>query len=397
MKHVGIISEFNPFHNGHAYLIEKVKSQFPEKGIVCVMSGNFVQRGSFAIQEKYSRARSAVLSGVDLVLEIPFPFSCLSAESFARSGVSILSNLGIVDCLAFGSEIPELDRLSEVADRLFDPIFQERLQSYLDTNKGVGYPAARERIYKQLYQNADIFSFSNASLALEYLLAIRFLKSDLFPFAVKRQGEEINSLDLSSKTPSATAIRKAVFSGKEIDRFVPLATLSQMKLDEVNGRFPVSMEHLSQVVFYLLKTKTRGELSRLYGFSALCDRAKRFAPECESLEQLVEKMKNASVTDSRIRRGLLALLCNIPRYAESQTPAYTLVLAANEKGRHMLSQIRKESNLSVFTKPSHALRSDREEILHQASQAHLADEIYSMAFPKKQDSAYFFKQTPAMI
>ncbi len=397
MKHVGIISEFNPFHNGHAYLIETVKRAFPEKGVLCVMSGNFVQRGSFAIQEKYSRARTAVANGADLVLEIPFPFSCLSAESFAQSAVSILSRLGIVDTLAFGSEISDLGVLNQCADRLFDPQFTHRLQRYLSENKAVGYPSAREGVYEEMYGKEEALSSSNASLALEYLLAIRSQKAALSPFVVKRLGEGIKSVALDGKTVSATAIRRAVFEGKEIGSYVPPESVSEMKREEQAGRFPVTMERLAQVAFYLLKTRPREELVHLYGFSSLCDRAKRFAPECETLEELVEKMKNPSVTDSRIRRALVALLCGIPRYAEKEIPLYTLVLAANDKGRQILGQIKEGSQISVFTKPSHPLRENREDVLRQASAAHLADEIYSMAFPEKQDSGYFFKQSPTMI
>jgi len=117
-KAVGVICEFNPFHNGHAHFLRKVKEAFPQKPVVCVMSGNFVQRGSFAIQEKYSRAKCAVLCGADLVLELPFPFSSLSAESFARSAVSVLNEIGVVDTLAFGCECTDAEALFHCAENL---------------------------------------------------------------------------------------------------------------------------------------------------------------------------------------------------------------------------------------------------------------------------------------
>ena len=139
------------------------------------------------------------------------------------------------------------------------------------------------------------------------------------------------------------------------------------------------------------------ELSSYYGFSSLCARAVRLADECEEIEDLVNAMKNRTFTDSRIRRGLLALLCRIPRYAEKELPAFTQVLSANEKGREILSQMKETSSVPVFTKPAHALKSDDKRICRQVSAQILADEIYAMAMPKKQKKGYFLKQTPTIF
>jgi cytidyltransferase-like protein len=397
MKHVGIICEFNPFHKGHAYLIEKVKEKFPNKGIVCVMSGNFVQRGSFAISEKYSRAKCAVLSGADLVLELPFPFSCLSAESFARSAVEILSRSGLCDTLAFGVEQGDKEQLLSIGSRLSSSEFKEELESYMKENKGVGYPAAREAVYTARYGNEPLLSLPNASLALEYLMSLSAFSSPLTPFPVKRVGQTVTEQEVKGAYPSATALRKIIGEGGDISPYVPEQTLAEMEKEREEGRFPVSPEKLWHTFLYLLKTTPRRELVSYYGFSALCDRAVRFAGESDSLESLVEKMKNRSFTDSRIRRGLVALLCKIPRHAEKESPLYTQVLAANKKGREILSQIRDKSEISVFTKPSHALRSSDRSVRRQASAAFLADEIYAMAMPKKQEDGFFLKQSPTIF
>ena len=393
-KTVGIICEFNPFHFGHAYLLEEVRKAFPDHGIVCVMSGNFVQRGSFAIQEKYSRAYCALQAGADLVLEMPFPFSSLSAESFASAGVKILSSLGICDTIAFGSEFADLEELYACAEHLASKEFEDALKAYFVLHPGAGYPAAREAVYTELSGACPILSQPNASLGVNYILAAKQQKSPVSFYPIKRRGEGFHSVNKNGEFLSATALRNCVWEGESLCGKLPDFTLGEIERETEAGRFPVSMEALSSVLFYLLKTKSRKELSSVYGFSALCDRAVRYYGECETVEELVEKIKNPSFTDSRIRRGLLALLLQIPRYAEKESPAFTTLLAASVKGRDLLSQIKEKGNIPVFTKPAHALRFHDLTVQRQASAAHLADEIYAMAFPKKQPSGFFIKKMP---
>ncbi|MBQ3075155.1 MAG: nucleotidyltransferase family protein [Clostridia bacterium] len=393
-KAVGIICEFNPFHYGHAYLLERVRRTYPDHGIVCVMSGNFVQRGSFAIQEKYSRAFCAMKGGADLVLEIPFPFSCLSAESFADAGVRILAGLGICDTLAFGTETQDLRILSECAQHLSSPDYAEALKAYFSHNPGVGYPAAREAVYTELFGACPALSQPNASLAINYLLAAERQKADLDFYPVKREGEGYHSLNKEGKFLSATALRQGVFEGDSLLDKIPEASYREIEREREAGRFPVSVESLAPVLFYLLKTKSRKELSSIYGFSALCDRAVRYCGECEGVEELVQRIKNPTFTDSRIRRGLLALLLQIPKFAEKESPLYTVLLAANASGREMLGTVKEHGSIPFFTKPAHLLRCEDLAIQRQASRALLADEIYAMAFPQKQKDGFFLKKMP---
>ena len=393
-KAVGIICEFNPFHFGHAYLLEQVRKAFPDHGIVCVMSGNFVQRGSFAIQEKYSRAFCAMQGGADLVLEMPFPFSCLSAESFASAGVKILSSLGICDTVAFGSEYDDLSLLSECANNLLSPCFEDALANYFSHHPGAGYPAARQTVYTELFGACPLLSQPNASLGVNYILAAKQQNATLSFHPIKRQGEGFHSLSKQGVYLSATALRSCVWEGESLSGKIPEFTKCEIEREKQSGRFPVTMESLSPVLFYLLKTKSRKELSAVYGFSALCDRAVRYCGECKTVEELVEKIKNPSFTDSRIRRALLSLLLQIPRYAEKESPAYTTLLAATAKGRELLGQIKEKGSIPVFTKPAHALRSADVTVQRQASAAHLADEIYAMAFPEKQIGGFFIKKMP---
>ncbi len=393
-KAVGIISEFNPFHFGHAHLLEQVRNSYPDHGIICVMSGNFVQRGSFAIQEKYSRAYCALQAGADLVLEMPFPFSCLSAESFASAGIQILSALGVCDTLAFGSEIADVNLLSECAENLASAEFDLALKEYFFHHPGAGFPAAREAVYRELFGDCPILSQPNASLAVNYLLAAKQQKASFDYFTIPRKGEGFHSLNSQGEFLSASALRKCISDGACISEKVPTKTYLELMREKEAGRFPVFMESLAPVLFYLLKTKSRKELSSFYGFSALCDRAVRYSGECQSVEDLIEKIKNPSFTDSRIRRGILSLLLQIPRFVEKEEPTYTTLLASSVNGRKLLGKIKDEGTITVFSKPAHALRSEDLKVQRQASRAFLADEIYSMAFPVKQRDGYFIKKTP---
>lgn len=396
-KAVGIVSEFNPFHSGHAALFSEVKKAFPQKGLVCVMSGNFVQRGSFAIEEKYSRAKCAVMAGADLVLELPFPFSSLSSESFASSAIFILQNIGICDTLAFGTEIADSEELNLAAERLAGTDFQESLSEFLSSHPEIGYPKGRENVYQKLYGATEIFSSPNASLAVQYLSAAKKMgfEADFYP--VSRKGEGYSSLSEFGEHLSATAIRKMLLEGDVPSPYLSEQTLLEISSEKAAGRFPVSEEALFSVLQYQIQTKSREELSEYYGLSAICDRAKRFAPECTSWEELILKIKNSSVTDSRIRRALLALLLSVPRFAEEEKPSYTIVLAANARGRKMLAEIKESGAFPVFTKPAHAKKAESEAVQNQFSRAALADSIYQMAFPRAQKGAYFLKKSPYIV
>lgn len=396
-KAVGVICEFNPFHNGHMYFIRRIKEAFPEKAVVCVMSGNFVQRGSFAIQEKYSRAKCALLYGADLVLELPFPFSSLSAESFAASAVSILNGIGVVDTLAFGCECADTKALVRCAENLASEKFKEAFASFTEKNRAVGYPAARSRVYADLFGKTELLDQPNAILGLEYLMAIKKENAPLSPFVIPRIGDTLRETVAESEYPSATAVRKMIFEGKEVTTYLPPEVNAVLKEEVQNGRFPVSMEYYAATLFYLLRTKSRKELSAVYGLAPLYDRANKTAPSCKSLEDLVEKLRSVNFTDSRVRRALLSLLCGVSRFAEKEKPSYTMVLAAGEKGRELLSEMKDASEISVFTKPAHALKSKDKTILRQASLSYLADDLYAAAFPEKGENGEFLKKTPYIV
>ena len=389
MKAVGIIAEFKPLHRGHAHLLQSVKSHFPDRAIVCVMSGNFVQRGEFAIQEKYSRARSALECGADLVLELPYPFSSLSAEGFAASGIHILSSLPAVDTIAFGTEIDNTHALKECAKNLSSFAFRTAFRKRSATDKTKGYPALQYEVYRELFGEEEILLNPNASLAVQYLTCLSSYDRDYNIFPVLRhEGKD---------TCSASQIRALLLDKASVESFVPSASFSQMEAERASGRFPVSMETLAPILFYLLKTKDRKELLRIYGLAPLTARAKNALKDAESIEDLVQMTVSTSYTASRVRRAFLSLLCDNPRGVEKELPAYTLLLGSTPKGRDLLAEMRKTSRIPVFSKPSHALRSQDMLVKAQAKRAFGADEIYAMAFPCRQREGFFLRTSPVSL
>ena len=385
---VGIICECNPFHNGHRALFRAVREAFPAKPIVCVMSSDFVQRAEAASLGKYARAETALLAGADLVLELPFPFSALSAEGFAAAGVFILSQTGLCSHLAFGCESGTAEEFDKVAGNLLSEKMAAKLLQ--DGAKKEGYPAFRERCYGELFGGSALFSGKNSALALEYVLAMRRQNAALSLFPVRRtEGEGILS---------ATALREAAKNkgASALAPFVPPETLPVFLREEKRGHFPVSTEALSAPLLYALRTSSASSLKKVYAMAGLEARAKLAAAKNGSFSEIAARMKNPRYTDSRIRRALLSLLCGIPRGVERETPAYTVLLGANARGRALLAEKKEESRIPVFTRPAEAQNRRDLKIAQQASCAFVADAVYQLCLPDGEEGA-LLRQRPVIL
>ena len=387
MKAVGVVAEFNPFHRGHAYLLESIRKAFPDRAIVCVMSGNFVQRGAFAVQQKYSRARSALLCGADLVLEIPYPFSSLSSEGFAACAMHLLTAIPSVDTLAFGSEICDTFALRTCAENLSSPAYLDAFRARRQTKKG--YPALQYEVYRELFGECEPLLSPNSSLAVQYLAYLHRENKPLGIYPVSRFSD--------ADTLSASAIRASCLNGRSVDYALPAESAEELKHETCAGRFPVTMETLAPVLFYLLKTRSAESLGSYYGLAPLVHRAKKALFQSDTVEDLVKKTVSATYTASRVRRAFLSLLCGARRGAEQDLPAYTLLLGSTEKGRGVLGDVRGKTAVPVFSKPAHALRCADECVKRQAQRSFAADEIYETAFPSRQEQGFFFKQSPVYL
>lgn len=339
MKISGIICEYNPLHNGHLYHLEQVRRNGAE-GIVAVMSGNFVQRGDAAILDKFTRAKLAVQGGVDLVIELPVPYALAPAENFAMAGVALLTALGNVQELSFGSECGDLQLLSQAAQACH--ICKTEYADVLDdfTRSGTSYPAVLSHMVEQLCgkETADVLRQPNNTLAIAYLNAMEELGSPLRPMTIRRRGAGHNSTQPSSDgTASATYIRQYFTEGGDCRRMMPSFAWHTLRESESAGHTG-SLRNLERLILYKLRTSDPEELRDIaevgQGLEYRLYKAKRAA----SLEQLLSAIRTKRYPMARLRRILLHILLDIRTPDMQSMPPYGRILAFNDKGRQILHQ-----------------------------------------------------------
>lgn len=239
MKVIGIVGEYNPFHFGHAYHIEESrKAAGEDSAVVCVMSGDFVQRGESALYSKFARAEAACRSGADLVLELPLPWSLSSAEGFARGALGILGNLGIVDTLSFGSECGSADALSRTAELLLKPETDERIRRELKENEGISFAAARQHALAHFDGDlALLLESPNNILGVEYIKAIYEQSLDITPVTVMRLGAGHDAHG-DALPRSASEIRRRIKAKNDADGDIPAAALEVYERERRLGEVP---------------------------------------------------------------------------------------------------------------------------------------------------------------
>lgn len=346
MKIIGIVSEYNPFHNGHAYQLQKSVQDIGADGVVAMMSGNFVQRGTPALYDKWLRAEMAVKSGVNLVIELPTYYATSSAESFARGAIELLNGTGVVTHLSFGSELDALDVLDHIAEALNNPSsdFNEKLNASLKL--GDSYPVARSKALH--YTNPELkhkidLNQSNVILGIEYLKALKQLNCPIAPYIVKRVGNNYNDTSLDSKFVSATAIRKAYFETAEsfdMRGYVPKAVADTIQSTEFSA---TRMEDFQQLLFYALRKSTPSELSRIREVTeGLENKLYKSGMSSNDYAELTENLKSKRYTMTRINRILLNALLGIEQQKiDLNTHGYYRVLAFDAVGQKIIRQIKK--------------------------------------------------------
>jgi predicted nucleotidyltransferase len=397
---IGIICEYNPFHNGHLYQIEKIREYFgDDANIVAVMSGNYVQRGGVAIADKGVRAKCAVLSGVNLVLELPFPFSMSSAEYFARSAVHILNEIGCIDYISFGSESGSLESLERTALLMLKDDYQreiERLTNDPDMKK-LGYASLCEVALNNVAFGADVVTLTpNNILAVEYIKAIITLHSSIKPHTVKREFNTFSDEEfVPGKIQSATAIRKSV-SEKDISalEFVPDITKNIILEAITTGDFPCENDRISNAVIASLRLNLPSFYGNIHDTSGgLYNRLRELSFKANSIESLICAAESKNFTKARIRRSLFYSLLGVTSSQFNELPTYTQLLALDSRGRAILKTIGKQTSFPVLTKPSdfEKLPSDA---IPQKEMSDRADAIFQMTKPDPKDGKSALRYTP---
>lgn len=333
MKNIGVICEYNPFHNGHAKQLAAIK----ETGYaVCLMSGSYVQRGEPAIMDKTVRAKAAVRSGADLVLELPVTYALRSAEGFASGGVEILQRLGVVDGLCFGSESGGIDDIMSTAKLLLTESFSVKLRSELAS--GVSFPCARQNALEALGGNGEILENPNDILAVEYCKAILRSNSTLQPMVLQREGSYHESTD--RENPSASVLRTL----KDWNGFVPETAAQEYK------NAPMYQIAAGERAFLArLRAMREDDFESLpFGSEGLWRKLMHVCREQTGLEDILTTAKSKRYTRTRLMRMLMCAYLGITEEMLRESVPYVRVLAMNENGQKTLREARKLSELPLL-------------------------------------------------
>ena len=393
MKTIGIVSEYNPFHNGHKYHIQAAREEFGGDCIVSIMSGSFVQRGDAAIFDKWSRTEMALHNGVDLVLELPFVYSCQPAEIFSFGAINILNNLGIIDGICFGSELGSADALSEIAKLLLNEPedFSKLVKLYL--SKGYTYPKSISLALGEYYQdneaiNPDIWENPNNILGIEYIKSIMLLKSPMESYTIKRVANQHNDVAITQAIASATAVRQELKGFGLSDKFqtaLPTASFDIIKANITAGKGPIFMEDFGDMLLYKLRMMTAEQISEYISVNeGLEHRVKKAAARSSSMEELIEAIKTKRYTRAFIQRLLCHILMDL-KWSESKAfkqlgaPSYCRVLGFNDIGKQLLKKINDTTQYPVINKVASFASEDP--ILNQIFKYDLrSTDIYNLAY-----------------
>lgn len=369
MNLLGLIVEYNPFHNGHKYHLEKSKEITNATHTVAIMSGSFLQRGEPALFDKYTRAEMAVKNGVDLVIELPTLYACQSAEIFSHGSVATLNSLNCVNSLCFGSEEGNIDILQTISEILVkEPSdFKTTLKNFLD--EGIVFPVARSKaLYEYIKNNhllelsedelQQVLNSSNNILGIEYIKSLIKLNSSIKPYTITRIASKYNSTDIESNICSATAIRNSLKDNtdlKLIENVVPLHTFN-----EINHKINTNFNPVFDYMFYdLLSSTIIRDVDNLTKYfevnEGIENKIYSNVFTSKNLEELINSTKSKRYTMTKIKRTLNNILLGINRddvikVKDLDRVPYIRILAFNNKGREIIKKIKTSSDIEIITK-----------------------------------------------
>lgn len=353
MHTIGVVCEFNPFHLGHfEHLAESRRALGGDAAVVCVMSGDFVQRGGPAVFDKHSRARAAVLSGADLVFELPVPWANASAERFAMGSVGLLNDLGVTH-LSFGSETGDLAPLTALALAAAEPENVERIKQKMTA--GMSFAAAREMVlYETLGPEANLLQTPNNILGVEYLKALFAHRSDMKPMTTLRTGAGHDSVTDGPKR-SASQLRAMMEAGEDISPYLPGEARDIPALCRAQGRGPVTMGSLEQAIMARLRLLSEEDFCALPDATeGLGNRFYKAVRSEATVEAILSAVKTKRYPLSRLRRMVISAALGIREDMATKPVPYARLLASTEKGRALLRDMREKSAVPVLTKPAAA-------------------------------------------
>lgn len=375
MSVIGIVCEFNPFHNGHKHLIDSVKADGDI--VVCVMSGNFVQRGEPAIFPKEVRVKSALMNGADIVLELPFVYATASAEIFASSAVKILNAFGC-DKIAFGTENTTLSQLENAVGVLLSVDFDKKIKKHLEN--GISYPKARQMAYEEYNSDCDISSPNNI-LAIEYISAIKKNNYSITPITVIRKGADYNDNFAVDEFASATHIRNLINENKDFEKYVP---------DNV---YEIYINALEKGEYLNAEKFNISALSILRSIDAINPKIANMAEGLENriasaikissnIDEVYDNVKTKRFTHSRIRRAVLSTIISVTN-DDLQIPVpYCRLLGFNTKIANNLGDLAKKCSLPFVVNYSDIVNLNKDDALQVFGLENKSSDLYNLALQK---------------
>ena len=390
-KVLGIIAEYNPFHNGHLLHLEKSKKICDAQYSVCVMSGNFVQRGNTSIVNKWIRAEMALKSGVDLVLELPTVYSISSAENFAEGAIKLLNSLKIVDTISFGSENSDINVLNRISS-----VLHEEPKQYLEflnseSKKGLSFPKARENailLYLNDKKYLNILNQPNNTLAIEYLKALKKYKSHISPISVKREKVFYNSNCIVDEYASATAIRNMIINEQfnDIRKVVPASSYNLLMNEIEEGHLVIDISKFEKEILYAIRRLSADDIKNFPEVTEGLENAiKNASNSCNNLSELINMIKSKRYTHTRIQRILLYILLNITKkdmYLSRKNIPYARILGYSPQGKELISEIYKANpKITLITSVKNFLDSSNNKTYkYMLNTDILATNIYTLAY-----------------
>ena len=359
-KVLGIIAEYNPFHNGHLYHLQNSLKLTNADYKIAIITGNFTQRGSTSLIDKWSKAEIALKNGIDLVIELPLLYSISSAENFAEGAIKILNSLNVVDYLSFGAETDDISTLNIIADTLYrEPKEYKNILSH-ELSKGLSYPKARENALLMYLQDirrfTNVLSNPNNILGIEYLKALKKFKSPIMPVAIKRVDVGYNDTTYTESIASATAIRNIVKNNSLdiLKKVVPENSFSTILENIKIGHILPDLSVFEKQIIYNLRNMSIEEIANLPDVSEGLEYAiKNAANSCNSIVEFLSIIKSKRYTSTRLQRILLYALLNITKkdmQISRKTVPYVRVLGFNERGRYIISEVaRQNPKLEIVT------------------------------------------------
>lgn len=413
MQAVGIIAEYNPFHNGHKWQLDEARKQSGCPFVVGVMSGNFMQRGEPAIFDKWKRAEMAIRGGADLIIELPAVFAVRSAQYFATGGIRLLNSLGIVSHLCFGAEHADVTLLSNIATSVADAEVIKELHLHLQA--GNTYAAALGKALQHKHHiPLDIIASPNNILAVEYLRAMEKFAPQLIPVPVTRQQSQYRDTNMTWPFASATAIRHALLQSMsithEISSAIPQSTVTIINNLLAEQRGPVTFDNLSNVILAQIRTASLEKLAQLPSVSeGLHYKLRDSALRSANINQLFSLLKSKRYPYTRLQRIIIHLLLgtNQTQLAsfDETGPRYARILAFNQQGRLLLKHMNQHSTIPIITKTTHFLhsnerdQSDRTPLQDMLAIDTVASDIYALGMPSSNWNvgAWDFRFPPLFI